>query len=539
MSANFLEQLAALPANLSNHLKITVIALAVGVMLSVPLAVFLARRKELGYPALTVAGVIQTIPSLALLALMVPLFDATGGLGLGLSSLGFYPAIIALTLYSLLPILRNTVTGILGVDPAMTEAARGVGMTNRQILWRVELPLAAPVIIAGIRTATVWLVSIATLATPVGQKCLGDYIFTGLQTRNWTMVLFGVVGAGALAILLDLLIAGLQRAAEERRRVLGWVSAGSLMFVLLGGLVSPSLVAWAHRGRETATGGALAARQHEQNAALGAKRSVIRVGGKNFTEQYILQHVIADVLQNNGYQTRRMGSLGSTIVFDALAGGDIDVYVDYSGTIWANHMKRIEPASRWQVLAEVQGWLAKERGIRCLGSLGFENTYAFAMQRKEAERLGVHSIADLAPLAPKLKMGADYEFLGRPEWKAVRSQYGLNFREKVRFDPTLMYEAIRVGQADVISAFSTDGRIAAYDLALLEDSLGVIPPYDAIVLIGPTVADDAKLAKALAPLIGSIPVALMQKANYRVDRDEHKETAAEAATWLLGEISGG
>ncbi|MBT8495280.1 MAG: ABC transporter permease, partial [Deltaproteobacteria bacterium] len=217
MSENLRERFLELPGNLSSHVTLSVIAIVLGCCLSIPLAILLTRKERLRYPVLTVAGVIQTIPSLALLALMVPVIVYTGGLLIGVSAFGFYPAVIALTLYSMLPILRNTVAGIEGVNPDLREAAVGLGMTDRQVLTQVELPLAAPVILAGVRTAVVWVVGTATLATPVGQRCLGNYIFTGLQTRNWIMILFGVVAAAGLAIVMDLLVAGLEKAAAERR----------------------------------------------------------------------------------------------------------------------------------------------------------------------------------------------------------------------------------------------------------------------------------------------------------------------------------
>ena len=244
---NLSQQLELLPVNLANHLMITVIPLALGIGLSLSLAMFVVRRPSLRYPVLTTISVIQTVPSFALLALMVPVLAGFGALtswafGLELSALGFYPTVIALTMYSLLPVLRNTVTGILGVDPPLVEAARGMGMTPRQVLFKVELPLATPVIIAGIRTATVWVVGIATLATPVGQRCLGNYIFSGLQTRNWTAVLVGCIAAVILAIVLDLLIGGLEKAARHRRRSLGLICGLSLAVVFVGGLVAPGVI---------------------------------------------------------------------------------------------------------------------------------------------------------------------------------------------------------------------------------------------------------------------------------------------------------
>ncbi|MCZ6823267.1 MAG: ABC transporter permease, partial [Deltaproteobacteria bacterium] len=202
------EQLALLPTYLTAHLQLSLMALLIGTTLSVPLGVWITRRKRLGQLALGVAGVIQTIPSLALLALMVPVLAVLGHftsstLGFELRSIGYLPALIALTLYSMLPILQTTVAGIEGVDPALNEAARGVGMTDRQRLLRVQLPLALPVIVAGVRTATVWVIGMTTLSTPVGATSLGNYIFSGLQTRNFAAVCVGSIAAALLAILVD------------------------------------------------------------------------------------------------------------------------------------------------------------------------------------------------------------------------------------------------------------------------------------------------------------------------------------------------
>ena len=207
------EQLALLPDRLTAHLQLTLLALLIGTAVSLPLGILVTRVRWLEQPALAIAGVIQTVPSLALLAMMVPVLAA-----LELQSIGFLPAIIGLTLYGVLPVLRNTVTGIAGVDPALKEAARGVGMTASQQLRQVELPLAMPVIVAGIRTSTVWIVGIATLSTPVGATSLGNYIFAGLQTRNYTAVLVGCVAAALLALLLDGLVKALEDGVRTRQR---------------------------------------------------------------------------------------------------------------------------------------------------------------------------------------------------------------------------------------------------------------------------------------------------------------------------------
>ncbi|MBI1338393.1 MAG: ABC transporter permease subunit [Phycisphaera sp.] len=508
MTQNIFEQFGALPVLLAAHLKLTVVALVAGLGVSIPAAILAIRVARLRYPMLTAAGVVQTVPSLALLALMVPALELIRRTGVNISSFGFVPAVIALTMYSILPILRNTVTGVMNIEPAIIEAARGVGMTDAQVMRRVQLPLAAPVVIAGIRTAAVWVVGIATLATPIGQPCLGDYIFTGLGTRNWVMILFGVVFAALLAVILDALIAGVQRSLDTRRPTLGWSCGAALAVVFVGGLVLPSLV----------SRGAVGEHEFEQTVESDpATLGPIRIGAKTFTEQFILARLIDHVLTDAGYATKRTENLGSTIAFDQLKAGNLDVFVDYSGTVWANDMKRTGNALPNRVLEEITWWLARKHNIRCLGSLGFENSYALAMRRDLAQQLGIQTIADLVPHSPGMVIAGDFEFFGRPEWRALRDGYSLAFKDQKGMNATLMYEAVKTGDVDVISAFSTDGRISAFDLLVLGDPKRVIPPYHAVLLVGPRVASDKRLIRTLRPLVGAITLEMMQNANEVVD----------------------
>jgi osmoprotectant transport system permease protein len=208
MDARIASAWAVLPDYLGQHVLLSVTALAIGLFVGLSLAIVSVWSPRLRWFLLTATGLIQTIPGLALLALFYPLLLALSALterlfGVTFSALGFLPSLLALALYSILPILRNTVTGILGVDDAVREAARGVGMTPVQRLFKVELPLAMPVIMAGIRTAAVWVIGTATLSTPIGQTSLGNYIFTGLQTQNWVFVVFGCVAAVVLALVVD------------------------------------------------------------------------------------------------------------------------------------------------------------------------------------------------------------------------------------------------------------------------------------------------------------------------------------------------
>jgi osmoprotectant transport system permease protein len=496
-----------LPEYLGWHVVLSFSALALGVAISLPLAIAAARSPRLRWPVLAAGSLIQTIPSLALLALFYPLLLAVSTLakavtGQGFSALGFLPSLLALTLYSMLPILRNGAAGILGVDPAVREAADGVGMTSRQKLLQVELPLAAPVIMAGVRTAAVWTIGAATLSTPVGQTSLGNYIFAGLQTENWVYVLFGCAASAALALAADQLLGLIE--AGARRRSLGLTAAG--LVALAAGVAAAAAPL----------------------ALAGGTASYV-IGAKNFSEQYILAELMADRLEAAGARVTRKEDLGSAVAYRALAAGEIDAYVDYSGTLWTNVLGRKDNPGRAEVLKTLTRELARRDGVRVLGSLGFENAYAFVMRPDRAAALRVASIADLAHHAQTLALGSDLEFLSRPEWKAVQSAYGLAFRSQRAYQPTFMYRALVGGDADVISAFSSDGRIAADHLVVLSDPKGAIPPYDAVVLVSPKRADDRRLIEALRPLIGKLPVEAMRAANYSVDRDERKVSPAEAA----------
>src|SRR5262249_27648622 len=193
------------------------------------------------------------------------------------------------------------------------------------------------------------------------------------------------------------------------------------------------------------------------------------VGAKNFSEQFILAELMAERLEAAGHRVERKQGLGSAIIFRALAGGDIDAYVDYSGTLWTNVLGRTGAISREAMLDTLTTELRERYGVTLLGPLGFENTYALAMKRGVASENGIATIADLAPQASRFSLGADLEFLARPEWAALKQAYGLKFADEKSYNPTFMYRALADGSVDVITAFSSDGRIAAQNLLVLGD----------------------------------------------------------------------
>jgi osmoprotectant transport system permease protein len=347
------------------------------------------------------------------------------------------------------------------------------------------------------------VIGTATLSTPIGQTSLGNYIFAGLQTQNWVFVLFGCLAAAVLALGVDQLLALIEIGIRSRSR---WrVASGGLG---LAALVMATLV-----------------------PSLARSPSSYIVGAKTFAEQYVLSALIAQRLQAAGLTASTREGLGSNVIFDALVSGDIDVYVDYSGTLWANQFHHSDIKPRQQLLDELKATLAQQK-VTLFGELGFENAYALVMPRKRAAALGIHSIADLAPQAGTMSVAADYEFFSRPEWAGLQKAYGLTFRAQRQMQPDFMYAAVASGEVDVIAGYTSDGLIAKYDLVVLEDTKHAIPPYDAILLLAPKRAADQALQTALAPLLGHIDISAMREANLRAAGGDGASSPDAVARWL-------
>lgn len=490
MSDNLREQLALLPDYLRGHLVLTITAMVTSICLSVPLGVWAAHSQRVRRPLLLTVSIIQTVPSLAILALVMAML---GG------QIGFLPAFIALILYSMLPIVRNTVAGLEAVSKEVVEAAVGIGMSRTQILTKVRLPLAIPIIIAGIRTATVWTVGLATMSTLVGATSMGNYIFTGIQTRNLVAVTVGSIASAILAIALDGTIGGLQWLSERRTRPdVGPVSRKLSVGIAVTALILAGIAGYILKPPPTAD---------------------FVVGGKPFTEQYILVGVLARELEDAGFTVDQRLGLGSDVVFDGTRNNSVDVYIEYSGTVWANHMQREDNPGKEAVQAAVIEYVEANDGIVSIGPAGFENRYALAMRRDRADELGVKSIEDLVPIADTLVCGADLEFFGRPEWLRLRDLYGFDFQEKLTFDASLMYSAVNERQVDLITAYTTDGRVSAFDLVIIEDPRDALLPYDGLIFASPKAGADPAFVAALTPLVNAISSETMREANKIVDVD--------------------
>ncbi|MEM6733655.1 MAG: glycine betaine ABC transporter substrate-binding protein, partial [Myxococcota bacterium] len=258
----------------------------------------------------------------------------------------------------------------------------------------------------------------------------------------------------------------------------------------------------------------------------------IRIGAKPFSESLILAELVGALLEEElDARVSILPSLGSTVAYDGVRSGDVDAYVDYSGTVWAAIMKRNQRMEREALYEEVQRFL-EQQNIRLIGRLGFENTYAIALTRAKAQALGVKTLSALSSKRVRLKLGTDYEFQGRDEYRSLTETYGFEFDEIRPMAATLMYEALKLGEVDLITAYSTDGRIKGYDLVTLQDDEGAIPPYDAILLTSEALHHTySDAAEHLARLVSAIDGETMRRLNFEVD--EKKRSAKSVAREFL------
>lgn len=514
MPVEFLsERLPELVLRTREHLLLTGAATGVAVVVGIPLGIYITKRAWLRSFTFGLAGIVQTVPSLAMLAFLLAL---TG-------KIGVLPAIIALTLYAFLPIIQNTVTGLEGVSPDIIEAAEGMGMTPAQEMRLVKIPLARPVIIAGIKTAAVISVGIATLSAFIGAGGLGEFINRGLSLADTRLILLGAIPSAILALYVSFAISSLEWGLNERKRKGHKLLAGKRGLVLS---LVPLAVLFVIGGAGVVW-----------KAVPGQERT-IRIGSKNFTEQLILAEMMAQRIEAaTDLKVERRFNLGGTMIcHEALVSGEIDMYPEYTGTALTailDYQRR--PGEPGEVYDIVSGEYLKRFGLRWLRPFGFNNTYAFAVRQEDAERAGWEKVSDLRAAAPELRAGFTSEFAERPDgYPGFRDAYGITFGDVRDLDPALMYDAILKGQVDVIVAFSTDSRIPGYNLTLLEDDRAFFPPYHAAPVVRQeTLEEFPEVADALAPLGGLIDDRTMQLLNY--EADQKKRNVSEVVEeFLLG-----
>jgi osmoprotectant transport system permease protein len=499
----FAEHRAELAALIFEHLFLVGVSIGIALLIGVPLGILLTRKPALSKPVLGFANIMQTVPSLALFGFLIPvnliLFDVriVGGIGAR-------TAIAALVLYSLLPIIRNTFTGISGVDPAIREAGRGMGMTDRQLLLQVELPLALGVIIAGVRVATVICVGTATIAAAIDAGGLGRYIFRGLRANDNVLILAGAVPAALIALVADLFLGFLERAirfrgaASHKIRKLLWPALATALILIAVGTVS---------------------------FLRGYSANRIAVGSKDFTEQIIMGELLAQVIERKtGLQVERRFDLGGNLAHQAMIAGEIDVYVEYTGTALLAILKNPPIEDPAEVYRQVKSSYLEQFGIEWTEPLGFNNTFAILVRADEARRHNLKTVSDAAKMSTQWRAGFGQDFMSRPDgYPGFARTYGFQFKEIREMDLSLTYRALAERQVDLIAGNSTDGLISRYGLVQLEDDLHYFPPYDAVPVVRQKALENhPEIREVLKQLGGILNVEEMRQLNYAVDGDQRQ-----------------
>jgi osmoprotectant transport system permease protein len=503
---------------MGEHFMIVLVSTSIAVAIGIPLGIVLSRRPRLRSPVLGFANVMQTVPSLALFGFLIPL-PFIGGIGAR-------TAIVALVLYALLPVIRNTVTGILGVDKNVREAAVAMGMTDRQILWQVELPLAMSVILTGVRVAVVISVGVATIAAAVGAGGLGTFIFRGLRQYDNRLILAGAIPAALMALAADFGLgllekrfdASAKRTQKKRsplKRALLWSALASIL--LIG-----AVVAW--RGARPSSG-----------ESAGARGRVV-VGSKDFTESVLLAEIFAQMLEARGVEVVRQFELAGNTVHEALLAGEIDCYPEYTGTSYMAILKHPLNTDARAVYEAVRRDYAEKFNVEVSPSLGFSNNFAILVRGADARRLNLKTISDAAQHAREWRAGFGQDFMSRADgYPGFARTYNLKFAAAPReMDLSLTYRALSTKQVDLIAGNSTDGLIATLDLFELEDDRRYFPPYEAVILMRrDTMARVPAAAEVLNQLKGALSTEEMRRLNYEVDgnKRDKREVARE---WIAG-----
>ena len=476
----FLEKKDEFFSGIVEHIQISFIALIIALIIAIPLGIYLSYHKKLANIVIAINGVIQTIPSLAILALLIPIVG-----------IGRKPAIIALILYALLPILHNTYTGITGVDPMYMVTSRALGMNKFQQLTKIQLPLAMPVIMTGVRTAAVLIIGTATLASLVGAGGLGKLILLGLDRNNNYLILLGAIPAALLAILFDFIFKQLEKLSIKKILIF-------LILITFACLFGSSI-----------------------SSFNNTKKDKLIISGKLGSEPEILINMYKILIEENSkLGVELKPGLGKTsFVFNALKNGDIDIYPEFSGTAVFTFLNETPVNNNAEdVFNQAQKGMETKFKMVMLKPMKYNNTYAIAVSKKFANENNLKTISDLAKVKDKIKAGFTREFNDREDgYLGLKKLYQFEIPNIKEFEPKLRYVAVQSGDINLVDAYSTDPELAQYNMVILKDDKHLFPPYQGSPMMREeTLKKYPKLKKILEKLSGKISDEEMSTMNYRV-----------------------
>ncbi|MDD4321468.1 MAG: glycine betaine ABC transporter substrate-binding protein [Acidaminococcaceae bacterium] len=486
---------------LLEHIQLTALAVGIAILIGVPIGILISYKRWLGKPVLSLANLVQAIPSMALLGFAIPLLG-----------IGKLPAIIIVILYSLLPIIKNTYTGVTQISPQMIEAAMGIGMTRWQILRKIQFPLTLPILMAGVRISAVTAVGLMTIAAFIGAGGLGYLVFSGIQTVNNGQIMAGALPACILALVLDWLLSlveelvtpiSLQPEALKNRNTITrkrrkQKTALAIASLIVIGLLFNSLLSEFNRNKD-----------------------VFRIGSKNYTEQIILGNLVGDLLEakTNLKVERHLNLGGTNVCFSAITSDEIDMYIDYSGTLYTEMLDN-KPISDVKKVYDISKRdIQKEFNITLLKQMNFNNTYTMAIKQSLANKYNIFKISDLKVYGGMLRAGTTLEFLNRADGMAgLTSAYGFKFKSVKGLDGASRYVALQSDDVDLVDAYSTDGLLKKFKLVVLKDDEHFFPPYYAVPLVRSEVLKKhPEIIKPIGQLGTLLDDKTMQDLNYQVD----------------------
>ncbi|HEM2581637.1 TPA: ABC transporter permease/substrate-binding protein [Streptococcus suis] len=465
---------------LFEHLRISLLALIIAIAIAVPLGLILSSKKRLTEWSLQITGIFQTIPSLALLGLFIPFMG-----------IGTFPAVVALVIYAIFPILQGTLTGLGEIDPSLEEAATAFGMNKWEKLKKFKLALAMPILMSGIRTASIMIIGTATLAALVGAGGLGSFILLGIDRNDSALILIGAVSSAVLAVLFGY---GIRLLQDKKPKT-----------ILLALLVTLFTVGASYV------------------PMLNFSTKQLVIAGKLGAEPEILINMYKLLIEDQtDIKVEIKPNFGKTsFLYEALKSGSIDIYPEYTGTITSTLLKNSPmdlSTNPEEVYTYAKEAILEQDGLMYLAPMAFQNTYALAVTEDYAQDHGIEKISDLAKVQQTAVAGFSLEFNDREDGNiGLKNLYNLQLNVKT-MEPALRYEAIKNGDVQLVDAYSTDSKIVSYKLKILEDDKQLFPPYQAAPLLSKeTLEKYPELEQVLGVLAGKISTEEMTQMNYAVD----------------------
>ncbi|HEM3212759.1 ABC transporter permease/substrate-binding protein [Streptococcus suis] len=465
---------------LFEHLRISLLALIIAIAIAVPLGLILSSKKRLTEWSLQITGIFQTIPSLALLGLFIPFMG-----------IGTLPAVVALVIYAIFPILQGTLTGLGEIDPSLEEAATAFGMNKWEKLKKFKLALAMPILMSGIRTASIMIIGTATLAALVGAGGLGSFILLGIDRNDSALILIGAVSSAVLAVLFGY---GIRLLQDKKPKT-----------ILLALLVTLFTVGASYV------------------PMLNFSTKQLVIAGKLGAEPEILINMYKLLIEDQtDIKVEIKPNFGKTsFLYEALKSGSIDIYPEYTGTITSTLLKNSPmdlSTNPEEVYTYAKEAILEQDGLMYLAPMAFQNTYALAVTEDYAQKNGIEKISDLAKVQQTAVAGFSLEFNDREDGNiGLKNLYNLQLNVKT-MEPALRYEAIKSGNVQIIEAYSTDSKVVTYKLKILEDDKQLFPPYQAAPLLSKeTLEKYPELEQVLGVLAGNISTEEMTQMNYAVD----------------------